>query len=186
MHRVCIGLLALACMSCQQSDPYYQQSGTAASSMFSATSMRIHPIFTQLKDWTSDGRVDGVEALVEFQDTFGDPTKASGKIIFELFEFRNGWPDPRGNRVMPPWIASLSTLSDQRLHWDRTSRAYSFLLSDPQIDPARPYVLSATFERSGGGRYFDQIVLEPHREEPASVIPSQPATTEPFRRSSQP
>ena len=55
--------------------------------MFAPVAMRVHPIFTDVKDWTGDGRADGIEALVEFEDQFGDPTKASGekgKQIWDL------------------------------------------------------------------------------------------------------
>ena len=44
-------------------------------SLFAATAMRIHPIFSQVKDWTGDGKLDGVEALLEFSDGFGDPNE---------------------------------------------------------------------------------------------------------------
>ena len=50
--------------------------------LFGPSAMRIHPIFTRLSDWTGDGVPDGIEALIELQDQFGDPTKASGTIIF--------------------------------------------------------------------------------------------------------
>jgi hypothetical protein len=51
-------------------------------------------------------------------------------------------------------------MDDQRDHWNRTSRTYGFKLALPQINPTRTYVLSATFEREGGGRFFDKIVIE--------------------------
>ena len=81
---------------------------------FSPVAMRIHPIFSGLKDWTGDGRADGIEALVEFEDQFGDPTKASGTVIFELFSYRPTFPDPRGERLVNPWVGSLQTLADQQ------------------------------------------------------------------------
>src|SRR5579862_5428916 len=157
--RICsLSLTLLLCCSCQQ----YQETPPPdpQASMFNVASMRIHPIFTQFKDWTGDKKLDGIEALVEFQDQFGDPTKATGRVIFELFEYRRNFPDPRGRRVVNPWIGSLLTADEQREHWDHTSRAYKFQLSYPQIDPARSYVLSATFEHEGGGRFFNRIVLQ--------------------------
>src|SRR5204863_386407 len=129
--------------------------------MFGPKAMRIHPIFTQVKDWTGDGKPDGIEALIEFQDQFDDPTKASGRVIFELFEYRKDFPDPRGVRIANPWIGSLVTLADQRERWNRTSRTYSFQLAMDSIRANRPYVLSATFEQSGGGRFFDRVILQP-------------------------
>ena len=58
--------------------------------------MRIHPIFTQIADWTHSGKPDGIEAQLEFTDQFGDPTKASGKVLFELFSYQNDSPDRAG------------------------------------------------------------------------------------------
>ena len=65
--------------------------------------MRLHPIFTTLKDWTGDNKPDGVEAFVELQDQFGDPTKASGKIIFALYDFKKFDPERRGP-LLAEWI----------------------------------------------------------------------------------
>src|SRR5205085_5263493 len=127
--------------------------------LFAPASMRIHPIFSGIKDWTGDGVPDGIEALLEFQDQFGDPTKAAGTVVFELFTYRPYHPDPRGPRVLNPWIGSLQSLSDQQARWNRTSRTYSFQLEYPQIKREVSYVLAATFD-TGTTRFFDQIVLE--------------------------
>jgi hypothetical protein len=129
--------------------------------MFGPVSMRIHPIFTQIKDWTGDGAPDGIDALVEFQDQFGDPTKAAGQVVFELYEFRPSQPDPRGPRLANPWIGTLETVPQQQSRWNRTSRTYSFQLAFPGIRTDRNYVLTAMFELSNGGRFFDRIILEP-------------------------
>lgn len=132
--------------------------------MFGPTRMRIHPIFTQVKDWTGDGKPDGIEALIEFQDRFDDPTKASGSAIFELFEYRPYNPDPRGERVTGPWTGSLMTVDEQRARWNRTLSTYSFRLPFPNVRENRNYVLAAAFDRSPGqdqaGRFFDRIVIE--------------------------
>ncbi len=134
--------------------------------------MRLHPVFTQVKDWTNDGRPDGIEVLVELQDQFGDPTKASGKVIFELFEYRRYDPEPRGQRLANPWIGDLSTVDLQREHWNRTSRTYSFQLALDQIRADKGYVLTATFELSQGGRFFDRIILEPRETRRATAPPT--------------
>ena len=162
-------------MGCQSSPRPYARDATDAA-LFGPAAMRIHPIFTQVKDWTGDNHPDGIEALLELQDQFGDPTKASGRVIFELFEYRKYDPDPRGERVVNPWIGDLSSLEAQRDRWNRTSRTYSFQLAYDQIREDRPYVLTATFELSGGGRFFDRIILEP--KEPRVAPSTQPATTQ--------
>ncbi|MGD0464228.1 MAG: hypothetical protein ABSB74_17230 [Tepidisphaeraceae bacterium] len=135
--------------------------------------------FSKVKDWSGRGAPDGVEALVEFVDRFGDRTKAAGTILFELFEYRPGWPDPRGARLANPWTASLSTYDEQKAHWETASGAYLFRLAYDQMAWNRNYVLTATFQSSSGGRFFSQTVLRarsPENREPtARSIPNEGA-----------
>ena len=143
--------------------------------MFAPVTMRVHPIFTDIKDWSGDQRIDGIEALLEFEDQFGDPTKASGNTIFELYEYRPNHPDSRGERVSNPWVGSLRTLADQQARWNRTSRTYLFQLELPGLSQDRSYVLAATFD-AGGTRFFDQIVLQaPTRSRLPTTAPTAPA-----------
>jgi len=178
MHRWFIAsALVLSFIGCESSTPTPRSDTDAA--LFGPSAMRIHPIFTQVKDWTGDGKSDGIEALIELQDQFGDPTKASGRVIFELFEYRPQFPDPRGERLVNPWIGDLSTLEAQRDRWNRTSRTYGFQLQYDGIRDDRSYVLTATFELTGGGRFFDQIVLEakpPPTTKPTTNPSTAPAT----------
>jgi len=154
--------------------------GSDSDTMFGPTSMKIDPIFTKISDWTGDGKPDGIEALVELQDQFGDPTKASGRIIFELYAYRGFDPERRGERVANPWIGYLETLDEQRDRWNRTSRTYFFQLESPQIIPTRSYVLTAEFQLASGGRFFDQIVLEAKKsQEETSGANALPPTTLP-------
>jgi hypothetical protein len=125
--------------------------------IFSPTDLRIHP-FTSVKDWTGDNRPDGIEALIELQDRFRDPTKATGTALFELYEYRRNSPDPRGERLAA-WRGSLQTLEEQRMHWNRISRTYSFQLAYPQIKASKSYVLQVWFDQ-GGHRLTGQVVLE--------------------------
>ncbi len=150
--------------------------------MFAPMAMRLHPVFTQLRDWTGDGKPDGIEALIEFQDALGDPAKASGNVVFEVYRYRPGYPDPRGERVVPPFVASIDTLASQRDHWNRTSRGYSFQLAWPEISTGGTYVLSAAFEVTGGGRFEDRIVLEPPRPRAVPTPTTGPAQQPGIRR----
>jgi hypothetical protein len=170
-------LCLLFILGCESSTPTPRTPTDAM--LFGPAAMRIHPIFTQVKDWTGDNNLDGIEALIELQDQFGDPTKASGQVVFELFEFRKYDPDPRGLRLANPWIGDLGTLEAQRQRWNRTSRTYSFQLAFPQVQTDRSYVLTATFELSGGGRFFDQIIIaapEPQFEVPTSRPAKEPSS----------
>ena len=148
--------LAVAC-GCQKSG--YTRSAADAE-MFGAQAVRIHPTFTRTKDWTGDGKPDGVEAVLELQDEFGEPTRATGRAMFEIYQYRPYHPDPRGRRVEAVWDWPLTTRQQQVEHWSRALRAYSFKIP---YDPGNhTVVLAATFDLNGDKpRLFDQIILEP-------------------------
>jgi hypothetical protein len=168
-------LFALGCSS----GPTPDQAVPAEDPLFAASSMRIHPIFSGVKDWTGDGKPDGFEVLLEFQDRFGDPTKAAGNpALFELFDYRQANADPRGQRLAT-WRGSIATLDEQRVSWNRTSRTYTFQLAFPQVSTSKSYVLNATFQIAAGKRFFDRIVLAAEEE------PTPGATTKPTTQPSE-
>ena len=164
-------LICPVIIGCEVTNPKPQPRTETEQEMFGPSAMRLHPVFTQVKDWTGEGKPDGIEVMLEFQDQFADPTKASGKVVFELFEFQKLSPDPRGKRLVNPWIGDLTTIEEQRARWNRTSRTYSFQLVYPQISPRRAYVLTATFDLASGGRFFDRLVIGAKPEEPGSATP---------------
>ena len=127
--------------------------------------MRLHPTFTQLMDTNNDGVADAIEAEVEFTDRFGDPAKAEGQVMFELFGFRQDNPDPRGARLVNPFVGSIVTPAEQESRWNRTTRTYSFRLATPAVAPRANYVLTASFVSTSGKRYTDRTVLVPMRKE---------------------
>ncbi len=143
--------------------------------MFGPSDLRIHP-FTSVKDWSGEGKPDGIEALIELQDRFRDPTKATGTATFELYAYQRNHPDPRGVRLAL-WRGTLLTLEEQKMHWNRISRTYSFQLAFPQIRLDKSYVLQVTFEHAGQ-RLTNQVVLE-MQEIKGAVPTSQPAVTQP-------
>lgn len=136
--------------------------------LFGPKSMRIHPTFTRVKDWTGDGKPDGIEAVVELQDEFGEPTRATGSVMFELYQYRQAYPDVRGRRIPEVWVWPLLRKDEQLAHWSRALRAYSFKI--PFDQGRTPIVMEATFDLGADrGRLTNQIVLEP-------AAPSQPVT----------
>ena len=182
MRLSCVILvLSGAMIGCNSNQPPAPRTAADAA-MFAPAAMRIHPIFSEPADWTGDGKPDGIEALVEFTDQFGDPTKASGTAIFELFDYRAYSPDSRGMRLLNPWVGSLNTLAEQQARWNRTSRTYTFQLEYPQIGRQKNYVLSATFD-TGSTRFFDRIILQMPTKEPelvpATPTPAPAAATQP-------
>jgi hypothetical protein len=127
--------------------------------MFGPQTMKVQPTFTKLKDWTGDKVPDGIDATVELQDQFGDTTRATGRVIFELYVYRFDAPDPRGLRIGGPWIGSLETKDDQVAHWSSAIRGYTFELEQPRLTRERTYVLTAEFDL-GARHLFDQIIIQ--------------------------
>jgi hypothetical protein len=132
--------------------------------LFGPVSMKLDT-FSKVKDWDGTGAPQGVEALIEFDDRFGDRTKAAGTIIFELYDYRPYWPDPRGARLANPWTASLTTYDEQKAHWEAASGAYMFRLAYDHTAWNHSYVLTATFQSAGATRFFSQIVLPGQKPE---------------------
>jgi hypothetical protein len=160
--RFLISLLAwaslLALAACDSSTSRPRTSDETA--MFSPVSMRLYPAFTLVKDLSgNNGTPNGIEALVEFDDRFGDPTRAAGTLTFELFEYRSGWPDPRGNRLSLPWPGKILTVDQQNAHWDRALRAYSFQLVYAAVRTDRDYVLDVEYDPGNGPRLFAQTII---------------------------
>ena len=174
-------LFLLAVGGCQPSG--YARTAADAE-MFGAQAVRIHPTFTRAKDWNGDGNPDGIEAVLELQDEFGEPTRATGRAQFEIYQYRPYYPDPRGKRLQQTWEWALNTRQEQVDHWSRALRAYTFKIP---YDPGNhSLVLAATFELGGGTpRLFDQIILEPSgRTTPAASAPVEGAP--PGRRPDRP
>lgn len=150
-------LLVPLCAGCQSTSPL--KLDTEDQALFSVARMRLHPIFTQVRNWTPSKHPDGIQAELEFQDQFGDPTKASGTVRFELFPYIRGHADPRGDRVAM-WEGSLLSIEEQYLRWNKTSRTYTFQLAYSKINLYGNYVLTATFQNSDGRRFFSRVILE--------------------------
>jgi len=180
LQPILFASLAILLLGGCHGDPQPLARDSTDTLLFGPTTMRLHPIFTQVKDWTGDGIPDGIEALVELQDQFGDPTKASGHIIVDLYEYKKYDPQRKG-LWLAEWQADLSTLAAQRDYWNRTSRTYGFQLAFPQIRLDKNYVLTAEFQQSNGGRLFDQLVIEAQikpekRAAPDFGMPPMPTT----------
>jgi hypothetical protein len=128
--------------------------------LFGPVSMKLDT-FSKVKSWDGTSAPNGIEALVEFDDRFGDRTKAAGTILFELYDYRPYWPDPRGPRLANPWTASLRTYDEQKAHWETASGAYIFRLAFEQALWDHSYVLTAEYQSASGTRLFSRIVLRP-------------------------
>ena len=119
--------------------------------------IRIHP-FTALR-MLEDRNVRGLEARIEALDAFGDPTKAFGDIRFELYAYRTGSSEPKGERLNV-WQVSIGDPGNNLVHWDRVTRSYLFKLElTQQSEPADRYVLMVVFASPYTQRLFAEHVM---------------------------
>jgi hypothetical protein len=171
----CTCLLLLA--ACDSSNSRPRTSDEIA--MFSPVSIRLHPAFTLVKDLSGNGIPDGFEAVVEFDDRFGDPTRAAGTVLFELYDYRAGFPDDRGVRLVDPWPGKILTVDQQKAHWDVALRAYSFELAYPAVRTDRDYVLHVTYDPGPGNgpMLFAQTII--NSTKPRSSPVTRPISHEP-------
>ncbi|HEX8323263.1 MAG TPA: hypothetical protein VF595_05045 [Tepidisphaeraceae bacterium] len=146
----------------------------AEAQFFTAESMHLSPVFTKVTDFDGDGNQDGIEAVVELQDRFGDPTKAVGRVVFQIYRYRAYNPDPRGERLAGPFEGRVDSAADQKARWSRVNRAYIFQLAYPNASKSGDYVVEAMFEASNGGRLFDRLTIEGDRETPAPTTGPSP------------
>ena len=103
--------------------------------------------FTKPRSWGNDYIPDGIEVVLRPLDSFGDQTKAVGTFRFELYQFRKAHADPRGQRIAL-WQVNLTSKKDQKLHWDKITRTYTFRLGwTKNMPPFKPgkYVLQVTY-----------------------------------------
>ncbi len=142
---------------------------------FGPATMRLHPIFTQVANWTQGTRPNGIQAELEFQDQFGDPTKAAGTVYFDLYHYRKAEADPRGE-WMAHWNGSLLSVEEQIARWNKASRTYSFQLIYDKISPSANYVLDAVFETTDGQRFFGHMIIEGQKPPDHSGLYQIPAT----------
>ena len=150
---VFLSALAAGCASDPSLAPQNQDE------MFAPRAVRLHPVFTKIGSWSGDERAEGIEALVELRDQFGDTCKGAGSLVFELFEYRTNQPDPRGRRLYNAWQVDIDTVEQQRARWDKTGRSYTFRLAADRINANGRYVLTVGFTPTTGPRMFDRIVL---------------------------
>ena len=159
--------------------------GNLDAGRFAPVSMRLHPVFTRVADWTGDGRADGIEAIVEFYDRFDDPAKASGTMVFELYDHDPAAPDGRGRRIGQTWTGSLVTLDLQAARYNRQLRGYEFKLDRPGLG-GQTLALLARFNPLAGRRLEDTAVLTPRPASRAATAATDLPPNAPTPRSPEP
>lgn len=140
----------------------------AREAAFGPAELRINQTFTRMRDTNGDDTPDRVEANIELIDAYGDATKGSGIVSFDLFEYATGGTDVQGPRVGSPQLYDLGTSEQQSEHWQSVVRTYRFRLPWTELDGEQRYVLSAVYRPSANEtetgeqsqrRLYDRLIV---------------------------
>jgi hypothetical protein len=127
---------------------------------YSPKSIRILP-FTKPRSFDADAVPDGIGVSLRTLDGAGDPVKAYGVFMFELFAYRQAIGGNRGPLIRT-WTQPVVNLAEQKQFWERVTTTYEFQLSweGQPLSPQKKYVLVASFQAPGGERLFDEYTFE--------------------------
>lgn len=127
---------------------------------YSPAQIQILP-FTKVRSFDDDVVPDGLAVSLRPLDGAGDPVKAYGSFLFELYAYQPATADHRGKRLQR-WTQSIRTPEDQRTFWERVTSTYEFQLSweGNPLPNNKKYLLTASFEAPGAKRLFDEYEFE--------------------------
>ncbi len=160
-RMVMLGVMAVAVWStaCQSKSSTVSDTGPSAEELiafYSPKSIKILP-FTKAKSFDDDAIPDGIEVSMRALDGAGDPVKSYGTFLFELYSYKPGSSDHKGDLIQS-WRQPILSLDEQKKYWERVTTSYQFQLSweGNPLSPQKKYVLAASFQASGGPRLFDE------------------------------
>lgn len=117
-------------------------------------SIRVHPFTGRTFD--ESGGISGIDVRIEALDAYGDATKAFGDFRFEMYRHVANSLDPKGEMIST-WEESLLEPKANLLHWDKTTRLYTFKLQwESPVPVGRRLVLVASFDSPFTERLADQ------------------------------
>ncbi len=159
----CLAGGALACCGCQRGqigDTSEGPSGADLAAYYSPRKIKILP-FTKPRSFDDDAIPDGIGVSLRPLDGGGDPVKAYGTFIFELYTYKNALGSHRGP-LLQTWTQPVRNIPDQKKFWERVTSTYEFQLSweGMPIPPQKKYILAASFQASGSERLFDEYEFE--------------------------
>jgi hypothetical protein len=154
---------ALAGASCRRGEISAAGGAPSAEQLvkfYSPASIKILP-FTKPRSFDDDAIPDGIGLSLRPLDAAGDPVKAYGTFIFELYEYRPALGTHRG-ALLQTWTQPVSSPEDQRKFWERVTSTYEFQLSweGRPIPPQKKHIIVASFQAAGGERLFDEYEFE--------------------------
>lgn len=167
MFLLLAGLMSPACHRGAIGESADGPSGDELIQYYSPRSLKILP-FTKPRSFDSDAVPDGIGVSLRTLDGAGDPVKAYGTFMFELYAYRPAIGTHKGPLIRS-WTQPVVNIDQQKQFWERVTTTYEFQLSweGQPLAPQQKYVLVATFQSPGSERLFDEYTFEfaVHREE---------------------
>lgn len=118
---------------------------------FIPVQMRVHP-FTAIDIDRNDSSVT-LEARIEMLDRLGDVSKAVGDFRFELYRMdRDVYDSPAEGQLLYQWSAEMTTIDQNRQHWDSITRTYLFRLQLERLPRVDGRLLLVVHFTDPGGR----------------------------------
>ena len=107
--------------------------------------------WTGTRVFAEHGGIEGIDVRIQAKDAFGDFTKAFGAFRFELYHYRSGGQDRKGDRIAV-WSQPVLAAKDNLEHWDKYLPGYHFKLGLEnqaipvgwKVAPAAMMTISAT------------------------------------------
>jgi len=160
---LCLGACGLLGAGCPRGELGETADGPTRDQLlafYSPRSLKILP-FTKPRSFDDDAIPDGVNVSLRLLDAAGDPVKAYGTFLFELYEHRPASGTGRGDLLLT-WSRPVVNLDHQRQFWEKVTATYEFQLGweGQPLPPQRKYVLAVSFQAPGGERLFDEYTFE--------------------------
>lgn len=155
---------ALACCGCGRGQIEDTAEGPSTDDLvayYSPRTIKILP-FTKPRSFDEEDAIpDGIGVSLRALDSSGDPVKAYGTFVFELYGYKNALGGHRGPLIQT-WTQPVRDVSDQKKFWERITTMYEFQLSweGAPIPPQKKYILVASFQAAGSDRLFDEYEFE--------------------------
>jgi len=153
-------VLSAGCTGSRESDYTVEQRRQLLTPIMADKIELVGPL-TQPVSFDDDVIPDGLEAVLVARDAQGEPTKISGRLVFELYAHRPAAADPRGAQIQT-WELALASDKDQESYWNHTTLMYEFKL---QVDLAampkgRKFVLLARYSDPWNEHMEDQAIID--------------------------
>lgn len=124
-------------------------------------SVQVVSAFTRPASFDDDATLDGIEVVLQTLDAQGEPTKLSGRLVFEMYTYKKASADPKG-RLAQTWTHTLTSEKDQESYWDRASRMYRFqlLVNKNELPIDNRYVVLARYTNPWNEHFEDEAVID--------------------------